>query len=576
LNGGMQLDSPFTTFTVADVTGNSAADFNVTAPFGDSCGSGPMQFRRAGWLKRGAGTMRINCPSFNTGTNIVAEGIVQIALRLDAITNGTAWGATAAGAVVIQSNAVVTATDSDTMGSHVSNIGRAIIIEKGGTLTSEKKFTTIGPLVLRGGTFSGKGGVYDTYQMWSWTKPVTVEGSTPSRITSTSTSLPGIHISRDITLDVADVTGDAAADLTMDTAYFVGAAGLMPTDISSGALIKIGAGTVSCTSYHPFTGPFIISNGTWIVNASRNSDNPTATGLGSTQSTNPVIIAEGTTLRFVNNDEFGSRNSDIKRKIIIRGTLESTGKFSTLGELSLEGGTLYDSAGVNQSYEMWQLTKPVTVTGDKPSFITAGSATYDGVHLKGTSVPFIVSNAMADAAVDLTVDAVLRGFCEDPNGNNAGQLIKRGDGTMRLKRDCICNTATAVEEGTLIVNAGLTSTETVSISASAAIGGDGTLSGGLTVAENGGFVIIDSDQTKGLTVNGTLTLPTVGTIRVEHLDNRTVYPVAASASFAGATSLKSWTVTGKTESGEEKEGIAVVSGGALKAYFPAGTIIRLR
>jgi autotransporter-associated beta strand protein len=146
-------------------------------------------------------------------------------------------------------------------------------------------FTAHGPITFNGGTLTtSQGANASSFQSYALNGTITVTGSSASSITSTLTSSQGngIHLAHNIanvsrTINVADVTGDANADLTIS-------ARLLDSSNNAGAtgITKTGSGTLSLTGENSYTGDTLVSDGTLIVNGNI--------------STSLVTVASGATL----------------------------------------------------------------------------------------------------------------------------------------------------------------------------------------------------------------------------------------------------------------------------------------
>ena len=133
----------------------------------------------------------------------------------------------------------------------------SITVNPGATLAANN-YNVTGPLFLNGGTVTdtrttAPGG----YQGFEIKGTVTAGGTTPSLITAAGTF--GHHLVGTITFDVADATGDVAADLTVATRLLNSSAD------NAGAvanLTKTGSGTLVLNAANGYTGTTTVTGGT--------------------------------------------------------------------------------------------------------------------------------------------------------------------------------------------------------------------------------------------------------------------------------------------------------------------------
>jgi fibronectin-binding autotransporter adhesin len=207
-------------------------------------------------VKAGSGTMTLTTTASTfTGNFEVNAGIVAVNAA-----NNNSWPASSAlGNSQVAHNIVVNnggtlRFDADrTLGSAGTNVNTTLIINQGGTVTnSNGVFTTLGPVILNGGTLTSTGGGADPDHQSYWIREgaITVGGSSPSTISGSGTN-SGFHLANATTFNVADVTGDAATDLTVSTVLLNGTASTGPYPL--GSLIKTGDGTMTVTVNTAYT-----------------------------------------------------------------------------------------------------------------------------------------------------------------------------------------------------------------------------------------------------------------------------------------------------------------------------------
>ena len=197
----------------------------------------------------------------------------------------------------------VTFAGHDTFGNHTTP-SSAVINLNGGTLASGGRFTTIWDLNMAGGTLLANGGANATYPAFQLAGTVSVTGTSASSISVGSGSNNMINVGGNgnstLALNVADVTGNANADLTVANV-------LQNSPFGPSALIKTGPGTLYLSqgdnnTANTFTGPFTLAAGTLTVRASGWKD---ATGYGPfTQLSDTSIYLDSNNWHTLNNSHY--------------------------------------------------------------------------------------------------------------------------------------------------------------------------------------------------------------------------------------------------------------------------------
>jgi autotransporter-associated beta strand protein len=284
----------------------------------------------------------------------------------------------------------------------------------------------------------------------------------------------------------------------------------------AGAINIAGGGTnngniVVLDALNTFTGNVTISNTLVSVQIADNNANPTSSGLGTTQSTNSIILSNNAWLSFDSTgaNELGSGGSTPTLAIVIGqgAVLQITDGNSVLGPLTLNGGTLIPNAGVSLEYMAFELARsPVTVGGTSPSFITntTGSA-FSGLNLgvaeTAGNTTFNVAST-GSPGPDLTVEVPLA----DAGGETTSStgLIKTGAGRMLLTGQNVYHGSTTISNGILALgyntalaldgsisnspNIIVTSNGTLNVTALTGIPGTLSIQPGQTLSGNGAIV----------------------------------------------------------------------------------------
>lgn len=203
-----------------------------------------------GFTKTGNGRMVLNAANSATGIFVVNAGTLSA--------QGSAANRIPAGGLVQISGTGVFEFGSTNPTAFTANYQ----IGAGGTLTNAAgvAHAHIGSVQLNGGTWTtdAAAGSYngENYQIEAG-GTVSVGGSSPSLITKQGGSAAdrGISWQGPVTFDVADVTGDATADLIVSTE-------LENSDTGSADLVKAGAGTMRLSFENSYTGSTTVNAGT--------------------------------------------------------------------------------------------------------------------------------------------------------------------------------------------------------------------------------------------------------------------------------------------------------------------------
>ena len=207
--------------------------------------------------------------------------------------------------------------------------------------------------------------------------------------------------------------------------------------------VTVGEGTLNFNALNGFTSNLTINGGSVIDNVADNQSLtiPTTSGLGNLSTVGrQIIVNSGGTLRFGNNDAMGSNQILIPTSIVVNGGTISHGNgfFVSIGNITLENGaTMTGGSGANGSYDGWDMTGTVTVSGTSGSTITTTGGTNFGFHLgsdpiASTGNTNFVVNTTGGVGPDLTVSVPLINQADDPQNGQAAGFAKMGTGTMLL------------------------------------------------------------------------------------------------------------------------------------------------
>jgi len=342
------------------------SDVTMANMFTDTGGIG---FRKSGEKKLTiSGTSRTN-NNYYCGWVVVDGGTLQF---------GTSTSVTYPGFYRATSYTVNSGTVLEIIAQTAMNVSAPLIVN-GGTVRSTG-YNPIGPLTLNGGILEAVNGLNGTYRAIGLNGHVTVDGSEPSIIRQAGSSNPGIHLAvgtgtRIKTFNVADVTGDADADLTVSAI-------LRDSQTSAVCgLTKTGAGTMVMSADSIYTGTTTVNDGTLLVSGSLVS--PT------------VNVNDGGTLLV-------SGSSPLPSATI---TIASNGTFGAAGAVatSVNHLTFAEGSKVSWTYDGTANTAGVVHVTGTLTLPTEATIDLSGTGaLRSGQVLFSAADGTVDGATDLS------------------------------------------------------------------------------------------------------------------------------------------------------------------------------
>lgn len=380
------------------------------------------------YTKVGAGSLTIPTGGSTLAGNIAIDGGT---VTMTASGNGTTL---TSGLGALNGTRMITLNTGGTLAFGINNIfgggGTAlanlpsITVNAGATLTTNN-YNVTGPLFLNGGTVTDSrttapGG----YQGLEIKGTVTAGGTTPSLITAAGNF--GHHLVGTIAFDVADVTGTAAADLTVSSRLLNSSA-----DNASAVanLTKTGSGTLVLNAANGYTGTTTVTGGT-------------LSGTGSVAG--PLTVdATGTIAPGASAGNFGAGSTTLAGTYAceIDGANEDT--LVVTGDLNLTGGTLNVSvlnapalpSHVIASYTGTRTGSFATVTGlpsgysvayddvAKQVVLTNGAGDAFGSWTSANGISGAGGNVDSDGdGIVNGIEFVLGGDPSGPNSNSAALL----------------------------------------------------------------------------------------------------------------------------------------------------------
>jgi len=370
----------------ATVTVNPAGD-DTLLTFGSISGIG-------GLTKAGTGKLRLVGAVTFTGTNNISAGTLDFAgtanntlsnaivgagtLRQSGTCTTTVDSATASistftGSVTVDGGALLlgdvindscglnnaasyTVTTNGTLIVRRNAMSSGAVTLIGGTLRTDSSstFQTLGAVTLNGGTLQSGPGFAAVYNGFAINNTVTVTGSVPSVIQTAAGAYNGIHLAFYAgapglrTFNVADVTGNANADLTVSAVLLESSHNTM-----SYGLTKTGAGTMVLTATNTYSGATMISNGTLLVSGGMPNSAVTV-------ATNAAFGTAGATVSRV-----ASLTLAEGSKVVWKydGNAQTAGRINVTGTLTLPSAATLDVSGAGFLYSNQALFSAGSVAG---------------------------------------------------------------------------------------------------------------------------------------------------------------------------------------------------------------------
>jgi len=465
------------TITPNSVLVNSANDYDFT---GVLSGGGSL-------TKDGSGILTLSSDMTYTGGTTVNGGELQLDSGGGTLKSGTT--------LTIDGDSSVVRLGPTVFGNNIFGSG-ALFIQNGGTMIDDTPGGAVhsinnGLTFTNGGSLTSTGvgnGTFGNYYFGGGSG-INVTGNAAATISADS-----ISITNGRTITVADVTGDANADLTISS--------VIRNSNSATVVNKYGAGTLALTTQNTHTGGTTVFDGTLDLvgqnilfgNGSNNNSALTvdgssslvklsATGINAMNTIGPLTLKNGGT--FTDNGPAGGLHS-VYAPVIFDG-----------------GGTMTSEVTGNGGFGNFLFINGIQVTS------TTGLATIDAHSISfNFSQTLDVADSVAGSGTDLLISSSIR-------NERVGNITKNGGGTLEL-------TATdSTDTSGWIVNAGTLE-----------IGGAGSLGSGSyagTIANSGTFEYNSSaDQTLSGVISGTGALVK---------DNSGTLTLSGTNTYTGATNV---------------------------------------
>lgn len=276
-------------------------------------------------VKKGSGPLVLGGNSTFSGSFVIEEG--------DVTANTSIFGAPTASclgnaqvpdrSITVESTGSLLFNINNVLGNQQANASALPTFRLNGSTLNATRYNLIGNVVLNGGTLthgSSDGGSYLGYQFKG---QIDVIGTVPSSIATTNGK--GNHLSDETFFNVANVTGNADADLVVFTPL-VNQSGDFGT--APGGLSKTGAGTMALEGLNTYSGPTRVMEGTLSLATASLSD------LAA------VEISTGAVL------DLNFADVDIVASLVINGSSQAQGTWGAIGSGADHESTRITGAGL--------------------------------------------------------------------------------------------------------------------------------------------------------------------------------------------------------------------------------------
>jgi autotransporter-associated beta strand protein len=415
-------------FTLTDLSGTPAAvTLGVGANNSSTSFSGVMS-GAGGLTKSGAGTMTLSGTNTFTGNLVINGGTIAVGTGIVGTTASSIasnlgdFGSGVSRSITINNSGNLTFTGGNVFGYDNATLsGVTLVVNQGGVFqtavngTGSGYFNKIGAVNLNGGTISVGNGDTGYKGALALLGTVTVGGSTASTIgiLSGATTNDVVTLGQSnagisaVTFNVADVTGDSGADLTVSAGLANGANG-----VAASSITKTGPGTMALTGTNTYTGATTVNSGTLALGAT-----------GSIATSTGVTIAAGATL----DTTAASFTMPATQTVTFKVDGSGAGSSGLLKAATLDitnahvaftvVNPLDDNAYVLATYTSLSGTAFASVT--PPTGYTINYAYNSGTQIA------LVKNAGYDSwATNKGLDGTNNGPQQDPNNNGISNLME--------------------------------------------------------------------------------------------------------------------------------------------------------
>lgn len=261
-------------------------------------------------VKTGTGSLTLGGAGTFTGNVTIQEGAVTAGSFVGGapVTSNFGNAQVPGRTITVESAASLLFNTNDILGNAAANMAALPTTVLNGSTLDATRYNQIGNLTLNGGTLTQSSSDAGAYQGWQFQGQIEAVGTSQSFIASGNGK--GNHLSGETVFNVADVTGDADADLIV-TSPLVNQSGNFGS--AAGGLSKSGPGTLALDGVNTYTGVTRVTGGTLSLG------NPSlADGAA-------VELGSGVTL------DLAFEGSDVVSGVVLDGLAQGTGSFGAPG-----------------------------------------------------------------------------------------------------------------------------------------------------------------------------------------------------------------------------------------------------
>ena len=338
--------------------------------------------------KQGSGTFTLNNNNNSFSGNVtVSGGTLDTGTSQGGGTNSYLGAVNGSRTVTISNGASVVLQANNVFGGSGKTAATIPAMVVDGATLNTARFNIVGNVTLNGGALVDSipaGTDSANYDGFQFLGSVTVGGSAPSTISTTTAR--GNHLlgGGTTTFDVADVTGDAAVDLTVSTKLHDGS-----NDYKGiGSLAKGGTGTMLLTAANTYTGSTTINAGTIEIGGTGSLGNGSYAGDISNSGT---LVISSTASQTLGGVLSGTGH--------LTKTAASTGRLMLTNASPAYTGTITVNAGTIGG--TGSVAGPLVIDGGSIAIAggaTTTSLTTDGVNF-AASTPVVLDSAMVPSTV---------------------------------------------------------------------------------------------------------------------------------------------------------------------------------
>lgn len=422
------------TLTAGDILFEGGQNYTLT-----NAAAGKIIWADA-FVKRGGGTLTISCAGHTFTNDIRVEAGMAVANVPNAGANSPLGSGTAERRIYVSTNATLRLAERNTFGgAETTTLKAEIYVDQGllefGKSGGVKGVNTLGNLTLHEASMAYTNMGEGTYGFLKVCRTFSLSGSQPYDFSGFGRSDLFMLLNSNPYTEfrVADITGDAAADVTFRFPFKHG-----PNNYPISGLIKSGPGSmVLANAGSTFLGDIQVREGELVALAMKSDTNNTQTVLGNLRVSRSIYVGTNATLTVAERNTFGVAEGDTPAVAITvdHGTLAITNNGHTIfGALTLDNASLSYKDGYDTTRGIMRLGGKLTLKGNTPYvFNSPAGATYGYINLSASPLTEInVADITGDPAPDASFRIPLNDFASSNSPTYAAGFVKTGAGTLYL------------------------------------------------------------------------------------------------------------------------------------------------